>query len=63
MLAVGSDLEIPFAIFANVLDVDERGRVTNHAAAERRAAQWIRSYCDPSYVVEPPLAEWETELL
>lgn len=63
LLQFGSDLETPFAIFTNVLEVDDDGRVTNNAQAQRRAAQWIRSYCDPDYVIEPPLADWETELL
>lgn len=59
---LGSALEQAFAIFVNVLDVDLDGHVTNAAAAHRRAAQYLRSYCDPSYVVVPPFEEWETEL-
>jgi hypothetical protein len=63
LMKYGSDLEQPFAVFANVLDVDDDGHVTNDQAAGRRAAQWIRAYCDSSYVVEPPFEDWETELV
>ncbi len=58
----GTPLEIAFAIWGNVVEVDENGEITNGGAAERRAAQWIRHYCDPSYVVEPPFEKWEVEL-
>lgn len=56
-----SALEQAFAIFANVVELDERGNVLNAKWAERRAAQYIRQYVtgDPP---EPPLADWETEL-
>jgi hypothetical protein len=59
---LGSALEQAFAIFVNVLDVDVDGQVTNATAAQRRAAQYLRSYCDPSYIVAPPFEEWEVEL-
>lgn len=62
LMEFGSDLERVFAIFANVLDVDAAGRVTNYAHAERRAAQWIRGYCEEQYRVEPPFEDWEFEL-
>jgi hypothetical protein len=58
----GSELEITFAIFTNVLDIDENGLVTNADAAHHRAAQWIRARHDPSYRIDPPLQAWETEL-
>ncbi|MET8260097.1 hypothetical protein [Micromonospora sp. NPDC005205] len=51
-----------FAIFANVLDVNEAGEVTNYGDAEYRAAQWIRRCCDDSYEVDPPFVGWELEL-
>lgn len=38
-------MQTAFAVFANVLEVDAAGDVTNKKAAERRAAQWIREYC------------------
>jgi hypothetical protein len=63
LMTFGSDLERVFAIFANVLDVDDQGRVTNEGDAIYRAAQWIRRRCDPTYVVDPPFEEWETELI
>jgi hypothetical protein len=44
----------------NNLEYDETG-VTNYKQAEFRAAQYIRSYYDPSYVAEPPFEQWETE--
>ncbi|MGW4945848.1 DUF7677 family protein [Actinoplanes sp. NPDC004185] len=61
-LTYGSGLEQVFAVFANVLDVDESGLVTNYPDAEYRAAQWIRSACDSNYEVSPPFADWELEL-
>ncbi|GAA2036151.1 hypothetical protein GCM10009839_41270 [Catenulispora yoronensis] len=58
----GSALEMVVTIFTNILDVDEAGLVTNADLAQDRAAQWIRRYCDPSYVVDPPFEPWEVEL-
>ncbi|MBB2940379.1 hypothetical protein FB565_000083 [Actinoplanes lutulentus] len=62
LMSHGSGLEQAFAIFANVLDVDETGEVTNYDDAEYRAAQWIRRVCDNTYRAEPPFAPWELEL-
>jgi hypothetical protein len=63
LVEFGSELEMVFAIFTNVLEFDEgTGVPTNEAHAQRRAAQWMRSYVDPSYEVQPPFADWETEL-
>ncbi len=62
LVTFGSELEMVFAIFTNVLEIDENGDPTNASWAQRRAAQWIRSYVDPSYVVDHPFEEWETEL-
>ncbi|MDT0380148.1 hypothetical protein RM572_15410 [Streptomyces sp. DSM 42041] len=62
LMAFGSTLEQVFALYANVLCVNEHGEVLNAGDAEYRAAQWIRAHCDPSYEVEPPFAPWETEL-
>lgn len=58
-----SALEQAVAIYANVLDLDETGKVRNAGAAQRRAAQYIRSFLDPTYEVEPPFEDWELELL
>lgn len=57
-----SALQAAMAIYANVLRMDESGRVLNAKAAEGRAAQFIRSYVDPTYVVDPPLEDWEVAL-
>ena len=63
IMSYGSGLEQVFAIFANVLDVNEASEVANYDAAEFRAAQWIRRFCDHAYRVDPPFASWELELL
>jgi hypothetical protein len=57
-----SALEMVFAIWANVITLDENGKVGNAARASRRAAQSIRLFVEPGYVVEPPFEEWEIEL-
>jgi hypothetical protein len=62
LMASGSALEQTFAVFANVLEVDENGTVRNGGDAQYRAAQWVRSYCDPGYQVQPPFQLWELEL-
>jgi hypothetical protein len=49
-------------IFANVLDVDEHGKVTNRKHAEKRATDYLRSYCDRSFRVDPPFEDWEVAL-
>lgn len=57
-----SALEAAYAIFANVLELDDEGKVLNAKHAERRAAQWIRRYVDSTYVVDPPFEQWEVAL-
>lgn len=57
-----SGLEQAFAVFANVLRMDDSGQVLNAKHAEKRAAQWIRSYVERGYQPEPPLETWELEL-
>jgi hypothetical protein len=57
-----SALEQAYAIFVNTLELDDRGVVVNEKHAERRAAQFIRSYVQPAYVVEPPFEDWEVHL-
>ena len=52
--------EQAFIIFMNNLEYDDNG-VTNYQYAELRAAQYVRSYFDNKYKVEPPFAMWETE--
>ena len=62
MLEEPSLMEMAYAIFANVVEFDAAGAPINAKYAERRAAQYIRSYCDPGYVVTPPFEDWETAL-
>lgn len=57
-----SALEQVFAIWSNVLELDQSGNATNAAEAAKRAAQWLRRYLDDTYVVSPPFEEWELEL-
>lgn len=57
-----SALEQVYAIFVNVLELDENGQVLNAKYAEKRATDYLRSYCDPTHVVSPPYEEWETTL-
>lgn len=57
-----SAIEQAFAIFANVIELDENGNVLNAKYAEKRAVAYIRSYCEPSFKVEPPYEDWEIEL-
>ncbi len=56
-----SALEAAFAIFANVIELDEQGNVLNAKWAERRAAQWILQYVTGKSP-DPPLEDWETRL-
>ena len=55
-------IETAFAIYANVMEMDEEGNVLNAKYAEKRAVDSIRSYCDPNFIIEPPYEEWETNL-
>lgn len=57
-----SAIEQAYAIFANVLEIDAEGRVTNGKHAEKRATDYLRSHCDPSFRVEPPFEDWEVAL-
>ena len=62
LLLEPSALEMIFAIFANTLEIDENGKVLNAADSHKRVAQYIRTWDDREYVVEPPFESWETEL-
>ena len=57
-----SAIEQTFAIYANVIELDENGTVLNAKYAEKRAIDYIKSYCNPSFNVEPPFEEWEIAL-
>ncbi len=57
-----SALEQAYAIFANVIEMDDEGVVCNAKHTEMRAAQFIRSYVDENYTVEPEFEGWEVAL-
>lgn len=58
-----SQMEICFAIFANVLELDEDGVPINEKYAERRAATWLYQYCTGELPPgEAELESWECEL-
>jgi len=57
-----SAIEQAYAIFANVLQMDDEGHVLNAQHAQKRATDYLRSYCDPSFRVDPPFEDWEMEL-
>lgn len=52
-----SALEQAYAIFANVIEMDDNGDVVNAKHAEKRAAQFIRSYVDSNYKIDLPLED------
>jgi len=54
--------EMVYAIFANVLEMDENGEVLNAHYAQKRATDYLRAYCNPDFKVDPPYEEWEMEL-
>jgi len=54
--------EMAYAIFANVLELDDEGNVLNFTYAQKRATDYIKEYCIPEFEVTPPYEEWETEL-
>ncbi len=55
-------IEQAFAIYANVIELDDAGRVLNAKYAEKRATDYLRAYCDPSFKVDPPFEDWEVVL-
>jgi len=57
-----SAIEQAFAIYANVIELNEQGAVLNATYAEQRATAYIRTYCDPAFVVQPPFEDWELVL-
>ena len=61
----GSDpsaIERAYAIFANVLELNENSQVLNAQYAQKRATDYLRAYCDRSFEVDPPFEEWEIAL-
>ena len=57
-----SAVEMTYAIFVNVLELDENGQVLNAQYAQKRATDYLRAYCDSGFNVDPPYEAWETEL-
>ncbi|MDO6562084.1 hypothetical protein Q4488_01705 [Amphritea sp. 1_MG-2023] len=57
-----SAIEMAYAIFSNVIEMDSKGNVLNFTVAQRRATDYIKSYCIPSFEVSPPYEDWEIEL-
>jgi hypothetical protein len=57
-----SAIEQVYAIYANVIEMDENGVVLNAKYAEKRATDYLRSYCDPTFEVSPPYEDWELDL-
>ncbi|WP_422066832.1 DUF7677 family protein [Serratia oryzae] len=57
-----SAIEMVFAIFVNVIELDDEGNVLNFTYAQKRATDYLRSYCEPSFQIMPPLEDWEMEL-
>jgi hypothetical protein len=57
-----SAIEQVFAIYANVIEFDENGQVLNAKYAEKRATDYLRSYCDPNFEVTPAYEDWEVAL-
>lgn len=56
-----SALEAIYAIFTNVIELDDDGRVLNAKWAEHRAAQYVLEYVTGK-AAEPPFADWECAL-
>ncbi|WP_245687316.1 DUF7677 family protein [Streptacidiphilus griseoplanus] len=58
-----SQMETCFAIFVNVLELDEHGEPINEKYAERRAATFLHRYCTGQLPPgEPELEPWECAL-
>lgn len=57
-----SAIEMVFAIYANVLELDDDGNVLNNTYAQERATDYLKQYCSKNFEVYPPYEDWETEL-
>ena len=58
-----TQMETCFAIFANVLELDDQGEPLNEKHAERRAAAFLYQYCTGELPHgEAYLEPWECEL-
>lgn len=61
-LETPSAMEMVYAIFSNVLEIDDEGRVLNFEYAQKRATDYLKSYLDPAFKVSPEYEDWEMEL-
>ena len=57
-----SAIEQVYAIFANVLELDDKGQVLNAQHAQKRATDYLWAYCDRNFKVDPPYEDWELAL-
>ncbi|PFG43359.1 hypothetical protein ATJ88_2045 [Isoptericola jiangsuensis] len=58
-----SSMETLFAVFANVLELDDQGEPVNEKYAERRAAAWLYRYCTGKMPEgEAEIENWESAL-
>jgi hypothetical protein len=57
-----SAIEQAFAIYANVIKLDDEGQVLNATYAQKRATDYIRMYVDSSFEPSPPYEDWELAL-
>lgn len=57
-----SAIELCYAIFMNVIELDKDGYVINFEYAQKRATDSIREFCDPSFKVVKPWQDGEQDL-
>ena len=57
-----SAIERTYAVLMNVMEVDADGQVLNPDYAQKRAAEYLRSYCQSDYEPMPPFEDWELHL-
>jgi len=62
VLTEPSAMEAIYAVFSNVIELDDDGVVVNQAEAMRRAAQYVLTWVDHDYKPQPPFEDWELEL-
>lgn len=61
-LSQPSAIEQAFAIYVNVIQLDDNGKVLNAKYAEKRATDYLRAYFDPNFEVKPAYEDWEIAL-
>ncbi|SHJ55114.1 hypothetical protein SAMN04488007_0689 [Maribacter aquivivus] len=57
-----SAIERVFAIYTNVIELDGNGIVINDEYAQKRATDYLHSYYDSTFIVQPQFEDWEIEL-